>query len=71
MQAHDAGGVPCVQLRLPRIDERVFGQLFYFFMVSCALSGKLLGVDPFDQEGVEEYKRSMFAALGKPPRGSR
>ena len=71
VQAHDAGGVPCVQLRLPRIDERVFGQLFYFFMVSCALSGKLLGVDPFDQEGVEEYKRSMFAALGKPPRGSR
>lgn len=71
VQAHDAGGVPCVQLRLPRIDERAFGQLFYFFMVSCALSGRLLGVDPFDQGGVEEYKRSMFAALGKPGRDPR
>ena len=70
IQAHNAGGVPCVQLRLPRIDERAFGQLYYFFMVSCALSGRLLGVDPFDQEGVEEYKRSMFAALGKPPGGA-
>lgn len=66
IQAHSAGGVPCVLLRMPRINERAFGQLFYFFMVSCALSGRLLGVDPFDQEGVEEYKRSMFAALGKP-----
>lgn len=71
IQAHDAGGVPCVQLRLPRIDERAFGQMYYFFMASCALSGRLLGVDPFDQEGVEEYKRSMFAALGKPTGGGR
>ena len=66
IQAHAAGGVPCMVLRLPRIDERTFGLLYYFFMVACALSGRLLGVDPFDQEGVEEYKRSMFAALGKP-----
>lgn len=66
ISAHDAGGVPCIQLRLPRMDEHAFGQLYYFFMTACALSGKLLGVDPFDQEGVEEYKRSMFTALGKP-----
>lgn len=66
IHAHAAGGVPCTVLRLPRIDERTFGLLYYFFMVACALSGRLLGVDPFDQEGVEEYKRSMFAALGKP-----
>ena len=66
LQAHAAGGVPCMVLRLPRIDEHTFGLLYYFFMVACALSGRLLGVDPFDQEGVEEYKRSMFAALGKP-----
>ena len=66
IQAHAAGGVPCTVLRLPRIDEHTFGLLYYFFMASCALSGRLLGVDPFDQEGVEEYKRSMFAALGKP-----
>ena len=66
IQAHAAGGVPCMVLRLPRIDEHTFGLVYYFFMVACALSGRLLGVDPFDQEGVEEYKRSMFAALGKP-----
>ena len=65
LHAHAAGGVPCVVLRLPRIDERTFGLVYYFFMVACALSGRLLGVNPFDQEGVEEYKRSMFAALGK------
>lgn len=66
IQAHDAGGVPCIQLRLPRISERSYGQMYYFFMVACALSGALLGVDAFNQEGVEEYKRSMFKALGKP-----
>ncbi len=66
IEAHDMGGVPCIQLRLPRISERSYGQLYYFFMISCALSGALLGVDAFDQEGVEEYKRSMFRALGKP-----
>ena len=65
LHANAAGGVPCVVLRLPRIDERTFGLVYYFFMVACALSGRLLGVNPFDQEGVEEYKRSMFAALGK------
>ena len=66
IQAHDAGGVPCIQLRLPRLDEETYGRMYYFFMMACAISGKLLGVDPFDQNGVEEYKRSMFSALGKP-----
>ncbi len=64
-EAHAAGGVPCIRLEVERISERTFGELFYYFMVSCAVSGQLMGVNPFDQEGVEEYKRSMFAALGK------
>jgi len=64
-EAHAAGGVPCIRLEVEKISERTFGELFYYFMVSCAISGQLMGVNPFDQEGVEEYKRSMFAALGK------
>jgi len=47
------------------ISEETFGELFYYFMIACAVSGMLMGVNPFDQEGVEEYKCSMFAALGK------
>jgi Glucose-6-phosphate isomerase len=65
LRAHSEGGVPCARLAIDRIDEYHFGQLFYFFMLACAISGKLLGVNPFDQEGVERYKRSMFSALGK------
>ena len=65
LEAHHKGGVPCFCLKLERLNEYAFGQLFYFFMFACALSGKLLGVNPFDQEGVEEYKRSMFQKLGK------
>lgn len=65
MDAHSKGGVPCVGIDIPRIDEESFGQLFYFFMMSCAISGKLQNVNPFDQEGVEEYKRNMFKALGR------
>ncbi len=65
LEAHHKGGVPCIGIELEALDEYAFGQLFYFFMFSCALSGKLLGVNPFDQEGVEEYKRSMFEKLGK------
>ncbi|MGI6578470.1 MAG: glucose-6-phosphate isomerase [Eubacteriales bacterium] len=63
--AHKDGGVPCLEFALSKIDEYHYGQLFYFFMAACAISGKLLGVNPFDQEGVEEYKRSMFKILGK------
>lgn len=65
MAAHAAGGVPCVRVGVDRIDEAALGRLFYFFMASCAVSARLLGVDPFDQPGVEEYKARMFRALGK------
>ncbi len=65
IQAHSEGGVPCFVVELDRIDEYHFGALFYFFMVACAVSGKVLGINPFDQEGVEEYKRSTFRLLGK------
>lgn len=64
-EAHQKGGVPCIRFQIEEIREESFGELFYYFMVSCAVSGTLLGVNPFDQEGVEEYKRSMFSALGK------
>lgn len=63
--AHTKGGVPCMVFEIDEISEATFGELYYYFMVACAVSGKLMGVNPFDQEGVEEYKRSMFAALGK------
>lgn len=65
LEAHEKGGVPECVITIPRLDEESFGALYYFFMFSCAISGKLAGVNPFDQEGVEEYKRSMFKALGK------
>lgn len=71
LEAHSAGGVPCAVVSMDRIDEGSMGALFYFFMVSCAVSGKLLGINPFDQEGVEEYKRAMFKLLGRPEAGSR
>lgn len=64
LEAHTKGGVPCIGIKIDSINEETFGQLFYFFMMACAISGKLLKVNPFDQEGVEEYKRSMFNALG-------
>ena len=65
LQAHGEGGVPCAVFTVDRVDEYAFGQLYYAFMAACAVSGGLLGVNPFDQEGVEAYKRSMFAILGK------
>lgn len=64
--AHTDGGVPNLILTVPRRDEVCTGQLIYFFELSCALSGCLLGVNPFDQPGVEAYKKNMFALLGKP-----
>lgn len=57
--------LPCLTLELERLDACHFGQLFYFFQFSCYLSGKLLGINPFDQPGVEAYKGWMFKALGK------
>lgn len=64
-EAHIKGGVPCIRFHIDKISEESFGELYYYFMVACAVSGTLMEVNPFDQEGVEEYKRSMFAALGK------
>lgn len=64
--AHVDGGVPNIQLSLPMVNEEYIGQLVYFFEKACAISGYLLGVNPFDQPGVEAYKKNMFALLGKP-----
>lgn len=64
--AHLDGGVPNIRISLPRLDEASIGQLFYFFEKSVAISGYLSEVNPFDQPGVEAYKRNMFGLLGKP-----
>ncbi|MDO8586892.1 MAG: glucose-6-phosphate isomerase [Armatimonadota bacterium] len=64
--AHREGGVPNLTLRMPRLDETTLGALLYFFEKACAISGYLLGVNPFDQPGVQLYKDYMFALLGKP-----
>jgi glucose-6-phosphate isomerase len=64
--AHIDGGVPNIQISIPEINEYYLGQLIYFFEFACALSGYTLGINPFDQPGVEAYKKNMFALLGKP-----
>ena len=64
--AHTDGNVPNLMVRIPRQDEYSLGQLFYFFEFACGISGYLLGVNPFNQPGVESYKKNMFALLGKP-----
>ena len=64
--AHVEGGVPNVTLRTGSVDEATLGGLIYFFEYACGLSGYLLDVNPFDQPGVEAYKKNMFALLGKP-----
>lgn len=66
MLAHREGGVPILILRLPRLDAESLGALFFIFEAACAVSGTLLGVNPFDQPAVEAYKKNMFALLGKP-----
>ncbi|AGK55444.1 glucose-6-phosphate isomerase [Bacillus sp. 1NLA3E] len=66
MLAHTDGGVPNLIVSIPSMDEYTFGYLAYFFEKACAMSGYLLGVNPFDQPGVEAYKVNMFALLGKP-----
>jgi Glucose-6-phosphate isomerase len=63
--AHVDGGVPNIRIIIPKIDARMLGQLIYFFEMACALSGYTLKVNPFDQPGVEAYKKNMFALLGK------
>lgn len=64
--AHTQGGVPNLVIQVPELSAYYFGQLFYFFEMSCALSAYLLDVNPFDQPGVEAYKNKMFELLGKP-----
>jgi glucose-6-phosphate isomerase len=64
--AHLDGGVPNLRVSVPAINENTIGQLIYFYEMACAVSGYLLDVNPFDQPGVEAYKKNMFALLGKP-----
>jgi glucose-6-phosphate isomerase len=64
--AHNDGGVPIITLTIPVLDEYYVGQLIYFFEIACAISGYILDVNPFDQPGVEAYKKNMFALLNKP-----
>ncbi len=64
--AHIDGGVPNILITLPAIQEKYLGQLIYFFEKACGISGYMLGVNPFNQPGVEDYKRNMFALLAKP-----
>ncbi|HAR3659212.1 TPA: glucose-6-phosphate isomerase [Staphylococcus aureus] len=64
--AHTDGGVPNIVVNIPQLDEETFGYVVYFFELVCAMSGYQLGVNPFNQPGVEAYKQNMFALLGKP-----
>ncbi|MCL2096487.1 MAG: glucose-6-phosphate isomerase [Oscillospiraceae bacterium] len=64
--AHTDGGTPNIILNINKRDEKTFGELVYFFELACAVSGYMLGVNPFDQPGVEDYKTNMFALLGRP-----
>ena len=64
--AHTDGNVPNLMVTIPEQNEFYLGQLFYFFEFACGVSGYILGVNPFDQPGVESYKKNMFALLGKP-----
>ncbi|MFN8208721.1 MAG: glucose-6-phosphate isomerase [Bacteroidales bacterium] len=66
MLAHIDGGVPNILVRLPMLNELSLGQLIYFFEIACGISGYMLGINPFDQPGVEAYKKNMFALLEKP-----
>ena len=66
IEAHVSGGLPNIVINIDRLDARVMGHLIYFFELSCAISGKILGVNPFNQPGVEEYKKNMFHLLEKP-----
>ena len=64
--AHADGGIPIIQINIDKIDEFTLGELFYTFEFACGVSGYTLGVNPFNQPGVESYKKNMFALLGKP-----
>ena len=64
--AHTDGQVPYLKVTIPEHDEKSLGQLFYMYEFACGVSGYILGVNPFNQPGVESYKKNMFALLGKP-----
>uniref|UniRef100_UPI00402973C4 glucose-6-phosphate isomerase n=1 Tax=Prevotella sp. TaxID=59823 RepID=UPI00402973C4 len=64
--AHVDGGVPNIRISVPVLNEYYIGQLIYFFEIGCGISGNILGVNPFNQPGVEAYKKNMFALLNKP-----
>jgi glucose-6-phosphate isomerase len=64
--AHNDGNVPIITINIPDLDEFYLGQMIYFFEMACAISGYILDVNPFDQPGVEAYKKNMFALLNKP-----
>ena len=66
IQAHVDGNVPNIVISMKDLNEENLGQLIYFFELACAMSGKILGVNPFNQPGVEKYKKNMFRLLGKP-----
>jgi len=66
LAAHVDGGVPVITMEAGKLDAKKLGELFWFFELSCGISAYVLGVNPFDQPGVEDYKRNMFALLGKP-----
>ena len=66
IMAHTKGGVPNIVINVEELTEETIGELIYFFELACAMSGKILGVNPFNQPGVEEYKKNMFTLLGKP-----
>ena len=64
--AHVDGGVPNIKISIPEINEYYIGALLYMFEKACGISGYILGVNPFNQPGVEAYKKNMFALLDKP-----
>ena len=66
VMAHTKGGVPNILINVEKLDEENIGELIYFFELACAMSGRILEVNPFNQPGVEEYKKNMFKLLGKP-----
>ena len=66
IKAHVDGSVPNILLTIDKLDEENIGELIYFFELACAMSGNILGVNPFNQPGVEEYKKNMFKLLEKP-----
>ena len=66
LEAHVDGDVPVIAIDAGQLNDEKLGELFYFFQLSCGISAYILGVNPFDQPGVELYKQNMFRLLGKP-----